>query len=252
LRSTGIPASSSIHSTLKTLQLAPSWPEAYTDALVDSRNPEPNEVAHDLIAITPSNPNLHWSDIDGTDHVLMISLTSTSKYYDSSLGGPYKTENHYIWVTAVPEVEAFVRQYRKSHGAESDIEPRLRQLLGLTPNANITKFVEFWVKPEDLFRPAPDNEVTDRSASLSLPEDTPSWYREWFNDLRASQYFQSSVPPHNAYPWTQLGYTYDWGDPRSEQGVSEFVIKENSTVIVKSITDIGDYGLNVSTNVDSP
>jgi hypothetical protein len=36
----------------------------------------PNEVAHDLVAITPSNPKLHWSSIDGEDHVLMIGSST--------------------------------------------------------------------------------------------------------------------------------------------------------------------------------
>ena len=27
------------------------------------------------------------------------------------------------------------------------------------------------------------------------------------------------------YPWTRLGYTYDWGNPRNLVGLSEFVLR---------------------------
>ena len=88
---------------------------------------------------------------------------------------------------------------------------------------------------------AADNEITDTTAGLNLPDDTEPWYRDWFNTLRAQQYFQSEKPKHNAYPWTQLGYTYDWGNPVSEQGVSEFVIKANTQVIINAIFTIDAY-----------
>jgi hypothetical protein len=118
---------------------------------------------------------------------------------------------------------------------------RLRQILGLTPTSTVTAFVEFWVTPAQIFRPAPDNEVTDTTAGLTMPADTEPWYRLWFNTTRAAQYFQSAEPKHDAYPWTQLGYTYDWGNPGRPRGVSEFVIKNNSTITVNAITAIAAY-----------
>jgi hypothetical protein len=43
------------------------------------------------------------------------------------------------------------------------------------------------------------------------------------------------------YPWTQLGYTYDWGNPESEVGLSEFVIRKGSTVVIKSVSNLDEY-----------
>ena len=43
---------------------------------------------------------------------------------------------------------------------------RLEKLLGLPPNSGKTKFVEIWVRPQDLFRPSPDPEITDCVAEL--------------------------------------------------------------------------------------
>lgn len=215
-----------------------SWPEVYTAAVADASNPEPGEIYTNLVSITPENPSLTWKDIDGVPHVLMVSLTSSTSYYEGSVGQLYNTGNYYTWVTSAPEVQNTL----KGKGLEGDaLKQRLRELLGLTPDATVTAFIEFWVNPASLFRPAADNEVNDSEAGLNFPENTEGWYRQWFNDLRASQYFQSEVPSHNAYPWTQLGYTYDWGSEQSEIGMSEFVIKANSQVYIESINDIDAY-----------
>jgi hypothetical protein len=104
----------------------------------------------------------------------------------------------------------------------------------------VTAFVEFWALPSQLFRPAADNEITDTTAGLAMPATTEPWYRAWFNQLRAQQYFQSTDPAHDAYPWTQLGYTYDWGSA-NHQGQSEFVIRQQSPVIVKETTPYQAY-----------
>ena len=221
-----------------TLSTPPTWPPAYDDAITDARNPEPEEVVHNLIPIAQDNPELQWQDIDNVPHVLMVSLTGNTSYYENSVGKPYNTGNYDTWVTASPEMKDICTSL---HLTGKRLKMRLRQLLGLVPDAEVLAFVEFWVKPADLFRPSPDNEIDDTTAGLNLPDDVPSWYREWFNQLRAGQYFQSVKPDHNAYPWTQLGYTYDWGNPESEQGLSEFVIKKNSQVIIRAIHPFDVY-----------
>jgi len=43
------------------------------------------------------------------------------------------------------------------------------------------------------------------------------------------------------YPWTRLGYTYDWGNPCHEVGLSEFVIKKDAEVIVEDIETVEEY-----------
>ncbi|MDO9528489.1 MAG: hypothetical protein Q7J27_04925 [Syntrophales bacterium] len=214
------------------------WPKAYNDAIKDAINPEPGEIVDNLTPIVQDNPKLAWKVFDGIPHVLMISLVGDISYYKDSVGKRYNTMDYYIWVTAVPEIQKLCRKY---DFAGNDLTMRLRQLIGLAPNAKVVAFVEFWVNPEHLFRPAADNEIDDTTAGLILPDNTESWYRKWFNELRAAQYFQSENPRHDAYPWTQLGYTYDWGNPDSEQGLSEFVIKTNSKVIINAIYAIDAY-----------
>ena len=52
------------------------------------------------------------------------------------------------------------------------------------------------------------------------------------------------------YPWTQLGYTYDWGVPEDLEtdsdrpanvGLSEFVIRQGAPILVHSIQSVEDY-----------
>lgn len=212
-------------------------PARYAEAIKDASNPEPGEIINTLTAIRQDNPKLIWKTEKKQPYVQMASVTDSVQYYIGTEGKPYNTSAYFMWVSAVPEV----KDVCSSPGFGSDPIPRLRQLLGLTPDAKISHVVTLWVRPESLFRPAPDNEVTDTTAGLNLPDNTEGWYRQWFNELRAKQYFQSENPKHNAYPWTQLGYTYDWGNGNSEVGISEFVIKTHSDVVIDKIIPIGEY-----------
>ena len=91
------------------------------------------------------------------------------------------------------------------------------------------------VHPEDLFRPSPDPEVTDSVASLDFPAEVSQTHKDWIDGLMASSYGE------DGYPWTRLGYTYDWAPGASEIGASEFVIRSGSTVGVDSVQSLAEY-----------
>ena len=112
---------------------------------------------------------------------------------------------------------------------------RADELLGLPPNCTDTYFVELWVQPQSLFRPTPNNEINDTVASLTFPSSATSGYKQWFDNYLITAYYPMQ------YPWTRLGYTYDWGNTKTHVGLSEFVITQNSTVIVKSVTSTTEY-----------
>lgn len=100
-------------------------------------------------------------------------------------------------------------------------------------------FAEIWVKPDDLFRPTPDAEITDQIAELTFPDGTDELYKAWFNNNIIYSYYPE--PTEIAYPWTRLGYTYDWGNSDSEIGLSEFVIRKNSKVVVEAVETVSEY-----------
>ena len=95
------------------------------------------------------------------------------------------------------------------------------------------------VKPEDIFRPAPDSENTDNSDGLYFPADA-TWERiGWLNGVIIFAYFPEE--PGIKFPFTRLGYSYDWGRPGYEFGVSEFVVSKNSKVILSGVYTPAEY-----------
>jgi hypothetical protein len=136
------------------------------------------------------------------------------------------------WTTVAPEIKEFCASNKISDDQKT---LRLEQLLGLPSNNGKKWFVEIWVSPDDIFRPSPDSDITDHEAELDFPKNTPQEYIDWFNALEDKSYLE------NGYPWTRFGYTYDWGNPKSEIGLSEFVIKAGANIKINSVTPTLDY-----------
>ena len=111
------------------------------------------------------------------------------------------------------------------------LELRIKQYLGLRPENDFSKFVEIWVKPEDLVRPCKDPEINDRQCQLDFTN----------NNQEDMKRFDKLKEETQGYPWTQLGYTYDWGNPNGHVGASEFIIKKGSNVIVKEVIEADNY-----------
>ena len=134
-------------------------------------------------------------------------------------------------MTVVPDMREF---FAGNVSRSSDLTLRAEQLLGGPQDWKYTYFVEMYVQPADLFRPAGDNEIDDATASLNLPSDAAPWYRDWINGNIIYSYSPEK------YPWTRLGYTYDWGSP-SHVGLSEYVVEKGATVFVRSVTPNAEY-----------
>ena len=209
----------------------------YLDAIGDARTAEASEVADDLVAILPSNEYLVWDQ----GRVLAVTWTSWPGY--NSLVGSTIATTRLTWVTAVPQVIDFCRDQGL---AVADRTLRLEQLMGLPPNNGKTFFVELWVDPADLFRPSPDPEITDTTAGLvfaangdqlhRVSADSVVSHRAWFENLRRVSYTEGT----GGFPWTRLGYTYDWARG-SEEGMSEFVLQAGAQVTVAAVVGTLQY-----------
>ena len=201
--------------------------EMYQNAVLDAVIAEENEICSSLIPVIESNEELIWND----GRILAVAFT---KYADSyPAGETVQTWWGDTWVTAFPEIKEFFLNQKTD---DKELTLRIEQLLGLPPESGNEWFAELWVRPEDLFRPSPDPEITDTVAELDFIDNATEEHIEWFNNNILHSYFKEEK-----YPWTRLGYTYDWGNPDNETGLSEFVIKQNSEVIVKSLSSIGEY-----------
>jgi len=199
-------------------------------------SPAPGKVCTDLIPIVPENTNLIWKNISGENYILVVTWKQNISYYEPYLDSTfYNTGKYPLWVTTAPEL---LQRMKKEKPRDADL--RLKQLLGLPPNSVYSYFVECWVKPEDLFRPCPDNEITDGQCDLCFSEQTDPTHIAWMNDNRISRYYQCAL--YEKYPWTQLGYTYDWNPQnRSHVGLSEFVIGNDKKIKINAIYSTQDY-----------
>lgn len=218
----------------------------YSSAVHDARTATPAEISRNLTPITSDNSDLIWENGVPGSRVLMLSWIkcSDSKYYDGTADPACKpgTTNCKLkadlWVTAAPEMKNFF--------LNAPPQPlRIAQLLGVPPEYATEErcMVELWISPNDMFRPCPDPEISDRECQLDFPSDPfrafsstelvrategPGWnvfmnYTGWFNNRKDYLYDNPrNYPASSPYPWTRLGYTYDWGSD-NHVGLSEFV-----------------------------
>lgn len=213
--------------------------QRYQDAIDDAAVAEPWEICRNLTSIVDYDSvaglgNLIWKGAKGDRWVLVCSFISSSRSntYKNSIGKIDTAKWGEVWVTAVPELKDFFRM----HFRGGDTALRAEQLLGLPPGSGKSVFVEMWVRPSDLFRPSADPEITDNMADLYFNQNASAEYRVWFNNNIAASY----VHP-NGYPWTRLGYTYDWGNSSGVIGLSEFVLKKGSPYEVKALYTTAEY-----------
>ncbi len=240
---------------------------AYAAAVADAKYPDAHKVSRELLALTGSNTQLVRNK---QGQILMATWTNAKYYQDPEEYSPGKRFALYgdTWFTAVPRVQDFCRPLGMD-GAMLVL--RLEQLFGLPPDNGKDAFLQVWVRPEDLFRPCPDPEISDHECEVQIPmigaeqtekqrqkEGKPPWdcdpqakqvsskfvtvapsHLQWMCDNWASTYGNEDLL--NDYPWTALGYTYDWGNPDDPRGESEFVALGGSEVVFESITLTEEY-----------
>lgn len=211
------------------LALAQSYLDpVYLEAVRDAEQAEPNEICRQLVALTADQGELVWEGEPGKSRVLMLRWVSGPQF-DEAVGRDMVVAED-SFVTPVPAVADWFR----SRGVAPTVG-RLEQLLGLPPGTGKNRLVELWVWPESMVRPSPDPEVTDREAGLEFPAGVSNAHRAWF-DARREGCYRGPAP----YPWTRLGYTYDWGS-KDHVGLSEFVVLRGTTVGVRAVWSNEDY-----------
>lgn len=227
----------------------------YEQAVQNARYPRPDHISRELVPILTFTPGLVWDE--SRQKVLMVTW-SKAQYYTGQ--PPYDTTIPVdAWMTAVPFAQRFCRRT----GLRGDaLRLRLAKRFGLPPDASDDVFVQMWVDPRTFFRPCPDPEITDRECGVNLtagPVETSGscpWSAALQGQLSARfvtvsqeqldwmcSNWTRSYPagePRKSYPWTALGYTYDWG-AEGFRGESEFVLPANTPVTIESITPTDVY-----------
>jgi hypothetical protein len=203
-----------------------------------------------------SGSEIRWEGVPGHSRVLVVAFMDRKTFQNYYLDNRKSKSKSYtlsksLWVTVVPELKNF---FVNKHGESCPPDSRrIIKLLGLNPASDYDVLLELWVDPQTLFRPSADPEVTDHEAELAekvtddfwfFPVDrnpflkfssnqfvdrkglNPVSFKRWYTDLVKSSYTIQDPEAPNTWgsPWTRLGYTYDWGNPKGHVGLSEFVI----------------------------
>ena len=189
---------------------APTTEELWQAAMQDAVFSEDSEVTK-LVTLTAEDPHVIWDE--SGERVLLLT------WHDAECepGGPVPTGGGEIWATSLGEMTAWYEEHREG---VTDWNLRFAQLLGVHADEGYTRFTAFWVSPEDVIRPAYTTDVTaevvnDYAAVTGV-------YKAWFDGNILWSYFECD------YPWTRLGYTYDWSGEGDEYGLTEFLVADGS------------------------
>lgn len=192
----------------------------YRRSVKDAANAEVSEVLP-LVTLTPDSDTVTWNE-DGA-RVLLLSWHRHPERY--AAGESFECTYGVIWTFTDGEILAW---YDENSEGVTDWPLRLKQLIGLPPSSEYTHFTAFWAELDELVRPAFQTDVTKQLTAEELKIPNLGEHGDWFIEYADSAYGKASP-----YPWTRLGYTYDWAGNGTEYGLTEFIILEGSTVEIE-------------------
>lgn len=208
---------SSISSTQpQSQQEATTAQDLYDLAVQDAADAEESEILP-LVTLVPGDDRVTW---DSQGRVL---LCTWHNYPDS-----YPPEDTVtiqwgpVWTFTYNEMGGHAEEL----GSSQDAELRLQQLIGFPPDSDHSTFTGFWVSPEMVQRPAYQVDPTDGTMTTAFEAGVDQDFRAWFQENAESSYTE------DGYPWTRLGYTYDWADNGTEYGLTEFIVPTGAEVEV--------------------
>lgn len=222
--------------------------EIFLEAVEDSSVREFDEICENLKALSPDNPDAEIIWDDSKERVKL--LVWTGSWWDEEKAKPGATIYNFspandeqlgwfMYVTSYGEAVEFMKDAKFALNSERNNRLRLAQKLGLHIEDGITdqklRFLVLWAEPSSLFRPSPDPEVNDSQAVMALRYGQISVDNAWATkhyDWKRENSYDPDGAPQNAYPFTGFGYTYDWGDPSTDVGLSEFTVLPESPVEV--------------------
>lgn len=199
----------------------------YKTAVKDAMIAEPAEI-FPLVCISEDDPLVSWKD----GKVLMLTLHKYPDFYAE--GKDVRLSFGNSWTFTDREIEAW---YKKNRQDEDGWQHRIKQLLGIAPSQNHTHVSAFWTDPHDICRPAYQSDATKQLLPEDLDGSALGELSDWFCSNIISSYYIGSTN----YPWTRLGYTYDWAGGKTEYGVTEFLVKKDAVVTVEFTKTLSEF-----------
>ncbi|MEG0229112.1 MAG: hypothetical protein RR640_00735 [Oscillospiraceae bacterium] len=223
----------SVGGTIGVMQLIPpsqiilSTEQLYKKSVEDAMIADADEIKP-LVTLTKESNMVTWNE--KADKILLISW---HKYPDRYKQGETTTLSHgEVWTFTDKEI---AKWYQANKNGVSDWNLRFKQLIGLPPDSKYTHFTALWANPADVYRPAYITDIATANMATTLIEKENTEYKNWFNDNILFSYYE------DAYPWTRLGYTYDWADNGTEYGLSEFLIAKDAAVSIEFTKTTEDF-----------
>lgn len=201
--------------------------ELYRNAVIDSMVAEPSEI-HPLVCISKDEPLISWKD----GKVLMLTMNKYPDFYKE--GEEVKFIYGHTWTFTDKEMEEW---YKNNKRNVADWPLRFKQLLGITPEENYTHISAFWSDPKDIRRPAYQTDTAKQVTEDVLDGSALDGLSDWFCGNIVSSYYIGKTK----YPWTRLGYTYDWVDNGKEYGLTEFLVLKDSKATVEFTKTIPEF-----------
>ena len=241
--------------SLTTLGWDSSRPDLYQVRTIDSVDYQCVRVA------TLTKPHSLWDQPSGTTATLTYQINET----------PHLIQT---WVTAGNDLKSYLQQHYFSSGevpGSDSVALRMQQALGLTPvDASSEGIATFWVPIQQVARPAYSGDPTTPMPGLAAYPDgsyraTSTGAPIGFNyvnpvdNTRTLPSLQDYISWNQAtmtFPWTAMGYTFNWNalqdgsplvgsDPlrvSSPIGVTEFIVSGGAKVVLDSWVPYAQFG----------
>ncbi len=162
------------------------------------------------------------------------TVVTWTKYPDSFKPGESVTLDWgEVWVTAEGDLRAACK------GFEANVlRTRVQQLLGLPLDDAPRFMVTLRVATDDLFRPCANPDLSKTRCGEDFPKDLDPAHYAWYARQTAVAYASP-----RGFPWTRLGYTYNWRAGADEVGLPELVIRKSAVAQVLARTATAEYCL---------
>jgi hypothetical protein len=185
------------------------------------------------------NHSIYEASVFKPEHILPLKVPADGEVavvtftHDQKIAlGRTNTGKKTIWITLVPEVQDLCRTWHTDN-----LILRLEQLIGLPPTSGDTMMEVFTLDSARLQRPCPNPDTKLPSCDNKPADDLSDEYRKFFVDQTLGSY---QVP--GGYPWTHLGYTYDWNpESKNHYGASEYIVRQDTEINVISFQTAADY-----------
>lgn len=212
----------------------PALWSAYKAAVADAAVDDMSKITRLLPAITApgDHPDMQWITEDGKEMVLLGSMMDRKDAETWQTDTSFMYDGEILWATLPHDFLAHFAQRMHNQPCKDSLECRMRmlQMLGLPPDCTYDTFVFFYADKDSILRPSPDPEIDDTEAGLEFSPGATEAYRKWFEDNARFSY-ESATP----FPWTRLGYTYDWHPGADKRGPGEFIIPSGTRVRTQRI-----------------